>query len=133
MEFNVLIEKMLESPYLYEVKNNSTQFILNEEQIKFLCDFKKFTNKEIDCQIAIFQNIDYKTLLNKVRESSFILKNSNLNLKWILSHAEEICNDKYKNYYKFENANEQEVKFKQRKYTFEELNNFFQDVDSIDV
>ncbi len=99
IDFEVLIQKMLESPYLHEVEDNNTQFVLTLEQIDFIYKIKNMCNKQIDCQIACYPNINLPHLYNKIRESEFLLTNSNLNLKWLLEHASEIMKDKYKQYY----------------------------------
>lgn len=134
LDMNVLVQKMIESPYLEKVKNNTYQFCLTKEQIKFLVDFEKFTQKEIDCQIASYQGVDYNALLKGIQASKFILQSKNLNLKWCLEHYQDIIADKYKYTnptLSTENVNKQN--FVSRKYTDNELNSLFQEVDEIEV
>ena len=125
LPFEVLVQKLLESPYLQEVKDNNVQFLLNDKQRDFLNWFIK-TGKMIDCQIAYYGNIDYSKLKIKILESDFILNNKNLNLKWILKNSCEIIRDKYKNY-----KVEYDKNFKCRDYNQEYSNSLFQQVDDI--
>ena len=117
IDFNVLIEKLKESSYLEEIQDNSVQFILTGEQIEFLNRFKRY-QKSIDCQIACFPNVDYQKLVRAIEESLFLQDNSNLTLKWCLSHADEIINGKYKTSSMTEN---QYKNFEPRKYSQNEL------------
>ena len=130
IDFGLLVEKLFESPYLEKVQDNSTQFILNEEQIVFLAEFKKL-NKQIDCQLALYKGIDYNKLLNAIKESDFLLNNGNLTLKWFLQNASKVINGDFKNYY-YANT-EKKNNFVGRQYTREELNALFQSIDDIDV
>lgn len=132
IDFNVLIEKLIESPYLGEVTDNSTQFVLTNDQMEFLVNFKKrYPSKLIDCQIAYFPLIDYSKLLKSIEESLFMQGNDNLSLKWCLSHAEDIMSGKYKTNL----ANSQEAKrnFSGRKYDPGIINSLFQGVDDIEI
>ena len=129
--FEVLVQKLLETNYLDNVKDNSTQFCLNLEQIDFLSSFHKLCpRKAIDTQLACHPGIDLKKLLNSIRESSFLLLNDNLSLKWCLEHSQEICNGNYKRYLE---TIETKPNFQGRSYTQEELNSLFQDVESLDL
>lgn len=130
IDFGLLVEKLFESPYLEKVQDNSTQFILNEEQIVFLAEFKKL-NKQIDCQLALYKGIDYNKLLNAIKESDFLLNNGNLTLKWFLQNSSKVINGDFKNYY-YANT-EKKNNFAGRQYTREELNALFQSIDDIDV
>lgn len=132
IDFNVLIEKLHQSPYLEKVKDNTTQFTLTRKQILFLSDFMKLTNKEIDCQVSCYKNIDYDLLLEKVKESAFLLENKNLNLKWFLEHYKDIVADKYKHY----EQKQDEIynkNFKSRNYSDEEIENLFNSIDDIAI
>ncbi len=130
IDFDLLVEKLFESPYLEKVKNNSTQFVLNEEQIVFISEFKKL-NKKVDCQVAIYKNINYDLLLKSIKESSFLLNNSNLNLKWFLENYSKVVNGDFKNY-NYEDT-EKKDNFSGRQYSREHLNSLFQSVENIDV
>lgn len=124
IDFDVLIQKMLESPYLHEVENNNTQFVLTLEQMDFIYKIKNICNKQIDCQIACYPNINLPQLFNKIRESEFLLKNRNLNLKWLLEHESEIMADTYKQYYP--KQEEYKKSFQGRNNTPDYLNSMFQ-------
>ena len=138
IDFSVLVEKMLESPYLEHVEENDTQFILNLEQIRFLANFMKF-NKKIDCQIAMYPNVDLQKLMESIRESAFLMQNSNLNLKWMLENADKIINGDYKSY--IANMPDEDcgtvrrrrTNFTEREYTREELFSLFKSVDEIEI
>ena len=95
VDFNVLVQKLLESPYLEEVKDNSTQFALTEDQIKFLAQIIR-KGKTIDCQIANYPGIDYEKLTKEINRSEFLWTKNNLTLKWILQNAEKIINGDYR-------------------------------------
>ncbi len=132
IDFNILIEKLHQSPYLESIKDNTTQFTLTKEQILFLSDFIKLTNKEVDCQISCFKNINYDLLLRKIKESNFLLENKNLNLKWLLQHYKDIVADKYKHY----EPKQDEVfkkNFKSRNYSDEEIENLFNSIDDVAI
>ena len=127
IDFNVLVEKLLESPYLENVENNSKQFILTEEQIIFLAEFKKL-GKTLDCQLAIWQKIDYIALLKAIKESNFLLYSKNLNLKFMLENAQAIIDGKYRD---STFLHKTETYTSQRNYTKQELNSYFQSLDEI--
>lgn len=129
--FEVLVQKLLETDYLENVQDNNTQFCLSLEQIDFLSAFHKLCpGKAIDAQLACYPNIDLRKLLNAIRESSFLLLNDNLSLKWLLEHAQEICNGNYKKH--LENI-EVKPNFKERSYSNEQLNSLFQDIEGLDL
>ena len=128
IDFNVLIEKLLESPYLHEVKDNSKQFAVSEEQIKFLVEMKKL-NKSFDCQIALFPNINYHALTKEIYFSEFLMKSKNLNLKFMLENADKIISGYYRNTVSsFVNKN-----LKERDYEPNELNFYFQRIEDIEI
>lgn len=134
IDFNTLIEKLYESPYLENVEDNSIQFALNSNQIKFLADFQKFLpHKKIDCQISAFPPMDYSKLLEAIRNSKFLYESSNLNLKWFLQNSEKIINGDYE---QFIDLHETPYKsnYKSRDYEPNELNSPFTiDPDQIDI
>ena len=122
IDFDVLVAKLKESTYLEEVEDNSTQFVLNEEQIEFLYNFKRFFKKPIDCQVSAFEGVDYKALIKALEQSWFLQDNKNLTLKWVLAHSREICDGKYKQF--LNRAEENSINkpnFKQREYSPEDL------------
>ena len=127
IDFNVLVEKLLESPYLENVEDNSKQFILTDEQIMFLAEFKKL-GKTLDCQLAIRPKIDYVALLKAIKESNFLLYSKNLNLKFMLENAQAIIDGKYRD---STFLNKTETYTNQRNYTKQELNSYFQSLDEI--
>ncbi len=99
IEFPVLVDKLLESPYLEHVQDNTRQFLLTEKQIEFLAEFKKLApGKKIDCQVACYPNVDYDKLMDEMRHSKFLAETKNLSLKWLLENSEEIIARKYENF-----------------------------------
>ena len=132
IDFNVLIEKLLESPYLEHVDDNSKQFILTEEQIMFLAELKKL-GKTLDCQLALYPKIDYVALLKAIKDSNFLLYSKNLNLKFMLENAEKIIAGTYKNTSLLTLLQDDEPNFTGRDYTREQLNSLFQSIDDFDV
>ena len=134
IDFNVLVEKLLESPYLEHVEDNSKQFILTEEQIMFLAELKKL-GKTLDCQLALYPKIDYVALLKAIKESNFLLYSKNLNLKFMLENADKIIAGNYKNTSLLTLLQVQDDKpnFTGRDYTREQLNSLFQSIDEFDV
>lgn len=134
IDFNVLIEKLLESPYLEHVEDNSKQFILTEEQIMFLAELKKL-GKTLDCQLALYPKIDYVALLKAIKESNFLLYSKNLNLKFMLENADKIVAGTYRNTSLLTLLQVQDDKpnFTGRDYTREQLNSLFQSIDEFDV
>lgn len=130
VEPQILIQRFKESPYLDNLKDNSTQFILSEAQIKFLAKFLKYPGKKIDCQMASFTNVDYEKLIFHIERSRFLQCNENLSLRWCLEHYTDILNDKYKT------SNIQDgtwKNFTERNYGKEDLNSLFQDIGDIDI
>lgn len=134
IDFETLMQRFIDSPYLAEVKNCDTQFALNSNQIKFLADFQKFLpHKKIDCQISAFPPVDYSKLLEAIRNSKFLYESSNLNLKWFLQNSEKIINGDYE---QFIDLHETPYKsnYKSRDYEPNELNSPFTiDPDQIDI
>lgn len=129
--FEVLVQKLLETDYLEKVQDNSTQFCLSLKQIDFLSSFCKLCpGKAVDAQLACYPNVDLKKLLKAIRESSFLLLNNNLSLKWCLENSKEICSGKYKQY--LENI-EVKPNFQERNYSNEQLNSLFQDIEKLDL
>lgn len=126
IEFPVLVEKLLESPYLENVEDNSRQFLMTEKQAKFLVEFKKLVpNKKIDCQIACYPNVDYEALLRQIKQSDLLMKGNNLSLKWCLQHSESIISGTYR---KLSDKN-----FHERDYSGVDLNLLWMDIDEIEI
>lgn len=131
IDFETLMQRFIDSPYLAEVKNGDTQFALNEEQLIFLADFKKsYPGKKIDAQLAYYNNINLKDLSKAIKGSEFLSTNDNLTLKWVLENSDDIIAGKYKDYGV---SLEFKSNFKNRMYTPDELNQYFQDIDEIEV
>lgn len=129
--FETLAEKLQESGYLDELNGDQDkQFLLTREQVMFLAEFMKLCpGKAIDCQIASFRDINFRALMQSIRESSFLLTNNNLSLRWCIKHAEQIIAGDYKQY-----LNESApIPFKGRNYTAAEMNALFQSVDEIEI
>ena len=104
---------------------------LTKEQKEFIDIFKnEFPKKAIDLEsVKSTKDINYHKLLKGIKESEFLMNSDNLSLKWCLEHSEDIINGKYKNY---SNVKSPMLK-KSRDYSKEELGNFFQDINEIDI
>lgn len=123
IEFSALVEKLLKSPYLENVTDNERQFLLTNEQIEFLAEFKaRYPGKKIDCQLACYPDVDYKRLLREIRDSELLVKD-NLSLKWIMENREAILNHVYKKINNNQN-------FKGRDYDFD-ANSLMQSLDEV--
>lgn len=139
LSFKALVDKLRYSPILDEVENNTTQFALNLEQIKFLGKFAIcFPDKEIDIQLSsVTKQIDYELLFNAIAESEFLPKANNLSLRWIIDHYDELVSqEKYKAFdWKKELLTKMHEKDKLhgRTYTREELNGYIPSVDDIEI
>lgn len=132
LDFEFLVEKLIESPCLDNMKDNSTQFAVNEEQFEFLAEMKRL-KKKIDCQIALYPGINYQELINAINKSNFLAGSSNLNMKWLLENSDKILNGDYKNSCFTEQQSQPNKNFKGREYTLEEYANLFQKIDDIVV
>ena len=131
IDFETLMQRFIDSPYLAEVKNCDTQFALNEEQLMFLADFKKsYPGKKIDAQLAYYNNVNLENLAKTIKESEFLSTNDNLSLKWVLENSEDIIAGKYKDYGV---SLEFKANFKGRTYAPGELNKYFQNIDEIEI
>lgn len=97
VEPETLAERLLEVRYLEDMTDHTTQFVLSLEEIRYIAKFLEL-GKEIDCQIALYRNIDIALLLEKINESEFLTTNKNLSLKWCLENSADIFADKYKNF-----------------------------------
>ena len=97
VEPETLAERLLEVRYLEDMANHSTQFVLTLEEIEYIAKFLEL-EKQIDCQMALYRNIDIASLLEKINESEFLKSNKNLSLKWCLENSADILADKYKNF-----------------------------------
>lgn len=128
LHFLALVRKLKGSPILDEIEDNSTQFALSLEQIKFLGKFMElFPGKEIDIQLAsVVAPIDYNLLLSSIRASDFLSKSDNISLRWLITNYDEVVSGKYQNFVKFQEQ-------KGREYTREELNALIQSVDEIQI
>lgn len=99
VEPETLAERLLEVRYLEGIADHATQFVLTLDEIKYIGKFLEL-GKEIDCQIALYRNINIALLVEKINESAFLTNNKNLSLKWCLDNSADIFADKYK---KFQN------------------------------
>lgn len=130
--FFALANKIRYSPILDEVKDNTTQFCLSLEQIKFLAKFMElFPDKEIDMQIAsVVKPIDYDKLLDEIKNSDFLRTCNNLSLKWLIGNYEDVVEKK-----KHAPFNDKKKIFvlKGRDYSREELNALIPSVDEIEI
>lgn len=124
IDFSVLVGKLLKSPYLENVTDNSVQFLLTSEQVDFLAEFKAlYPGKKIDCQLACYPDVDYKQLLREIHNSELLVKD-NLSLKWILDNREAILNHKYQKINNNQN-------FKGRDYDDFDVNSLLQSLDEV--
>ena len=139
LSFKALVEKLRYSPILDEIEDNTTQFALTLDQIKFLGKFAVcFPDKEIDIQLSsISKAIDYELLFDAIISSEFLPKANNLSLRWIIDHYDELVSkEKYKVFdWKKELLSKMHEKDKLhgRTYTREELNAFIQSVDEVKI
>lgn len=130
VDFETLMQRFIDSPYLAEVKSGDIQFSLNEEQLMFLADFKKsYPDKKIDAQLAYYSKINLKAFSQAIKESIFLQSNNNLSLSWLLKNSDDIIAGKYKNY----GENITEINFNGRKYKNGYLNSMFQTLDEIEI
>ena len=130
VEPKVLIKRFKESPYLDNLEDNSTQFILTLDQVEFLASFmKRYPGKAIDCQLASYENVDYDRLLKAISESEFLMSSNNLSLKWCLFNSAEIINGNYKT--TIPQAEIVKPNFKSRDYKSNELLRCFQNINEI--
>ncbi len=127
MDVKVLLERVIDTGVLAKIEDNSRQFAVDEGQLDFLLEMKKL-KKSFDCQIANYHNIDFERLLKAIKESDFLMSNSNLGLKFMLENSEKIINGDYRNYGKAYKPN-----FTGRNYSPGELNSVFQNVDDIEI
>jgi len=139
LSFKSLVDKLRFSPILDEIEDNTTQFALTLDQIKFLGKFAVcFPDKEIDIQLSsVTKQIDYELLFNAIVESEFLPNANNLSLRWIIDHYDELVSkEKYKVFdWKKELLSKMQEKDKLhgRTYTREELNAFIQSVDEVKI
>ena len=132
IDFNSLLEKFINSPYLAEVKDNSKQFAVNLDQVEFLLEMKRL-NKAWDCQISYFENVNFQELKKAIFKSSFLMNSSNLGLKFLLENADKIIRGDYKSSILYKIEDEKNQNFKGRTYTSEEWNSCYQSVDDIQI
>lgn len=131
---NILVQRFKESPYLDDLKDNSTQFVLTIDQINFLAKFqKRYPEKKIDCQLASFSNIDFEKLVRYIDNSDFLQSSDNLSLKWLLTHYEEIVSGvgKYKTTKNY--SSDYKKNFQGRGYSTGDLNDLFMSIDDIEI
>lgn len=139
LSFKSLIDKLRFSPVLDDIEDNTTQFALNLDQIKFLGKFAVcFPDKEIDIQLSSISNaIDYELLFDAIISSEFLPKANNLSLRWIIDHYDELVSkEKYKAFdWKKELLTKMQSKENNpgRTYTREELNDYISSVDDIEI
>ena len=97
-----------------------------------------FPNKKCDDDIAYTPGIDFELLTKCINESpQFLLKfNNPFNWKWCIDHYKAIIEGKYRKFpeVKQENQPKHAVQnFKGRDYTGKDLNDLFDDIESIEL
>jgi len=127
----LLVQRFKESPYLENLEDNSTQFVMTIDQIKFLAKFIRYPGKKIDCQIANYPNVDYMKLINHLESSQFLQENANLSLKWCLSHYADIIEGVYKTSIPSWETMEKRKSPYERTYSPESLNSLFMSIDEM--
>ncbi len=128
--FFSLINKIKGSPILDEIEDNTTQFALSIDQIKFLGKFMEmFPNKEIDFQLSsVARFINYENLLYEIERSDFLRNSNNISLKWVIENYEDIVEKK-----KYAPFGYKDLHINERSYSREELNKLIQNVDEIEI
>ena len=98
---------------------------LTPEQEDFLKEFKQcLPNKETNCELSDFPNINYASLIKSIKESPQFLMNTDKNkafdLRWYLENADKIIAGNYK---KFEEEQKESVSKSRvnQEFTVEEL------------
>ena len=95
-EPDLLLARIKESPVLNDIKDNSIQYALTLDHVKFLAEFMyNYPHKAIDCQVASYTGLDYDMLLSEIKNSDLLVKD-NLSLKWCMEHSSEILVGKYR-------------------------------------
>lgn len=130
-EFKAFKNKLIFSPLLDDIEDNTEQFLLTPEKALFFGKFATtFPTKKLDIQLAtIHSEIDYEKLFKEIMQSDFLMFNDNLSLRWIVEHSDEICFGKYRNYERYKKTSG----FIGRNYTREELNALVDSVDEIEI
>lgn len=109
-------------------KEKNTHACAREElslsQIKFK---NAFPNKNIDTDLDVNQNIDL--LIKGINDSEFLRNCDNLSLSWFKSHYDEIIKGKFKDFKK----EKQKVFKNERSYSQEECEQFFTDINNVQI
>lgn len=132
MDVEVLLRRVITSGVLANIKDNSRQYSVDEEQLQFLIEMKQL-NKKWDCQISNYSGLDYSKLKAAIFESEFLMKSSNLGLKFLLENADKIIRGDYKSSILYKIEDEKNKNFKGRTYTSEEWNSCYQSIDDIQI
>lgn len=99
------------------------------DSISLIDEFKKATNKYTADVITIPIGVDMSKLIEKVKNSSFLMSANNMTLKQCLKCYDKIINGVYDDD-KPKASNKPELVFK-RNYTTKDLNSFFTNIDDI--
>lgn len=129
-EPDLLLARIKESPVLDSIQDNSIQYALTLDQVKFLAEFMyNYPHKAIDCQVASYTGLDFSQLIGKIDDSNFLQKANNLGLKWCLDNSDKIMAGTHDNFRK----EKPKQNFTGRSYTRGQLNALFQDIDDIEI
>lgn len=94
-------------------------------------NFKKKTNKYVANVTTIPIGVDMELLTQKVLESDWLMSARNMNLKQCIKHYDEIINNNYANDKKRSTSTNEPLIT--HTYTKEEANNFFTNLDELDI
>ena len=108
-----------------DCERDKEQFSLSQN--KFL---QKFPDKLESAPIPLPSNFDLQKLLDKVSESDFLTKCTNLSFGWCIEHYDEILANKYKN---FKRQQQADSKINKREYSTEEIDSIFENLDNLDL
>lgn len=143
INFDALVSALKASNYLESVDDNTTQFALTLNQIRFLgLLMVYFPEKKIDCQLAAYpEDIDFEKLFDQILHSKLLPEN-NISLKSLMKLREEILRGDYASVevdpgrFDIQTGTWQKRRlqnFNGRNYTREEMNAQFDNIDDVEV
>lgn len=141
--FDALVTALKSSDYLESVDDNTTQFALTLNQVRFLGLLMiYFPEKKIDCQLAAYpEDIDFEKLFDQILHSKLLPEN-NISLKSLMKLREEILRGDYASVevdpsrFDIQTGTWQKRRsqnFNGRTYTRGEMNALFDNIDDIEV
>ena len=123
---------VVDKPHSVLARNNNLK-IQHLKKIKEI--FKaSFPDKNNYIKSELPRNFSISLLINKLKESPFLMEKEFATLEWCIKHYEPIINDCYKEYkQKPAPPPPPPPDFSQREYTKEECNALFDDLDDIEL